>query len=120
MSGNSRSIKAARAFVEVYLDDDRLRRGVKQMQARLRAVSANMKQLGSSLTIASGPALAGIGLALFLVRAFDAVNDPVAGVLADKFRPAFGRRRTWFAASIPLVLLGVWKGFWPPIDADVW
>jgi len=67
-----------------------------------------------------GLPLAGIGLALFLVRAFDAVNDPIAGILADRFRPAFGRRRTWFAASIPLVLLGVWRVFWPPVDADVW
>ena len=67
-----------------------------------------------------GLPLAGIGLALFLVRAFDAVNDPVAGILADRFRPAFGRRRAWFTASIPFVLLGVWKVFWPPADADVW
>ncbi len=67
-----------------------------------------------------GVPLAGIGLALFLIRAFDALNDPIAGVLADRFRPAFGRRRAWFAASLPLVLLGVWKVFWPPADADAW
>ena len=67
-----------------------------------------------------GLPLAGIGFALFLVRAFDAVNDPVAGVLADRFRPAFGRRRIWFAASVPLVMIGVWKVFWPPLEADVW
>ena len=56
-----------------------------------------------------GLPLAGIGFALFLVRAFDAVNDPVAGILADRFRPVFGRRRAWFVASIPLVIVGVWR-----------
>lgn len=66
-----------------------------------------------------GLPLAGIGLALFLVRAFDAINDPLAGFLADRWRPAFGRRRSLFAVSIPLVLLGVWKVFWPPADATV-
>ncbi len=67
-----------------------------------------------------GVPLASIGFALLLIRAFDALNDPIAGVLADRYRPAFGRRRSWFAASLPLVLLGVWKLFWPPADADVW
>ncbi|MDD9909973.1 MAG: MFS transporter [Ahrensia sp.] len=67
-----------------------------------------------------GLPLAGIGLALFLVRAFDAVNDPLVGILADRFRPAFGRRRLWFACAIPIVMLGVWQLFWPPADASIW
>ena len=66
-----------------------------------------------------GLSLASMGFALFLVRLFDAVNDPVLGWLCDKFRPSFGRRRTWFICSIPLLMLGVWKLFWPPADASV-
>lgn len=66
-----------------------------------------------------GLPLAGIGLALFLVRAFDAINDPLAGFLADRWRPTFGRRRSLFAVSIPIVLAGAWKVFWPPADASV-
>ena len=66
-----------------------------------------------------GLSLAGIGFALFLVRLFDAVNDPILGWLCDKFRPAFGRRRMWFVCSVPLLMLGVWKLFWPPTDASV-
>ena len=69
---------------------------------------------------ALGVPLAALGFALFAVRLFDAVNDPVIGVLADRFRPSFGRRRTWFLASIPLVMLGVWNLFWPPEGAGVW
>ena len=66
-----------------------------------------------------GLSLAALGLTLFLVRLFDAVNDPIFGWMIDKTRPAFGRRRFWFAVSIPVVTLGVWKLFWPPVDASV-
>ena len=66
---------------------------------------------------ALGLSLTSIGLVLFLVRAFDAVNDPLIGWMTDRWRPGFGRRRTWFLAAVPLVMLGVWKLFWPPVDA---
>lgn len=66
-----------------------------------------------------GLPLAAIGLTLFLVRAFDAVNDPIAGWLSDRWRPAFGRRRAWFALSLPVLMLGVWMLFWPPVNAGV-
>lgn len=68
---------------------------------------------------AFGLSLASLGVALFLVRLFDAVNDPVIGWLSDRYRPAYGRRRVWFAASIPLLMLGVWKLFWPALDVTV-
>ena len=66
-----------------------------------------------------GLSLASLGVALFLVRLFDAVNDPVFGWLSDRYRPKFGRRRFWFALAIPLLMLGVWKLFWPPLDAGI-
>jgi len=68
---------------------------------------------------ALGLSLASLGLVLFLVRLFDAVNDPVIGWLTDRFRPKFGRRRTWFLAAIPPLMLGVWMLFWPPAAAGV-
>lgn len=61
-----------------------------------------------------GLPLASVGLALVAVRVFDAVNDPVIGWLADRFRPQFGRRRTFFAASLPLTALAAFMLFWPP------
>ncbi|MEL6783537.1 MAG: MFS transporter [Pseudomonadota bacterium] len=68
---------------------------------------------------ALGVSLASMGLVLFFVRLFDAVNDPFVGWASDKFRPAFGRRRLWFACAIPLLMLGVYKLFWPSPDAGV-
>ena len=38
------------------------------------------------------------------VRVVDAVNDPLIGWLVDRWRPAFGRRRTAFALSLPSVM----------------
>ena len=66
-----------------------------------------------------GLSLASLGFALFAVRLFDAVNDPLIGWLVDRVRPGFGRRRFWFAFSVPIIMLGVWNLFWPPVDATV-
>ncbi|WP_420409549.1 MFS transporter [Hoeflea sp.] len=61
-----------------------------------------------------GLSLASVGFALLLVRIFDAVNDPLIGWAADRFRPRFGRRRTLFAASLPLTAISALMLFWPP------
>lgn len=66
-----------------------------------------------------GIPLAAVGQALMLIRLFDAVNDPLIGVVADRIRPSWGRRRTLFAAAIPVVVLAAWMLFVPPADAGV-
>ncbi|MEM5472651.1 MFS transporter [Hoeflea sp. AS60] len=66
-----------------------------------------------------GLSLASVGFALLLVRIFDAVNDPLIGWAADRFRPRFGRRRSLFALSLPLTALAAFMLFWPPVDATV-
>lgn len=68
-------------------------------------------------TEALGISLSVVGLVLLITRVFDAVNDPVIGWAADHFRPAFGRRRAFFAASLPLTALAAFMLFWPPNDA---
>lgn len=51
--------------------------------------------------------------ALFLgVRVFDAVNDPIIGILADKTRTRHGRYRPWLLVSGPLLVLTVILLFW--------
>ena len=65
-----------------------------------------------------GLPLASVGFALLLVRIFDAVNDPLIGWAADRFRPRFGRRRTLFALSLPLTALSAFMLFWPPTHAS--
>ncbi len=66
-----------------------------------------------------GLSLASVGFALLLVRIFDAVNDPLIGWAADRFRPRFGRRRALFAISLPLTAISAFMLFWPPVDATV-
>ncbi len=61
-----------------------------------------------------GLSLASVGAALLFVRIFDALNDPLIGVMADRWRPVFGRRRAMFALSLPVTALAAWKLFWPP------
>lgn len=57
--------------------------------------------------------LAAVGIVLSLIRLFDAFNDPLIGYFSDKVRPAFGRRRSWFLAGIPLTIVGTWMVFVP-------
>lgn len=66
---------------------------------------------------AIGLSLAATGTALLVVRLFDAINDPLIGVLADRMRTPFGRRRTLFAASLPICAVAAVMLFWPPVDA---
>jgi glycoside/pentoside/hexuronide:cation symporter, GPH family len=61
-----------------------------------------------------GLPLAAVGFALLVIRLFDAINDPLVGWAADRFRPSFGRRRTLFALSLPVTTLAAFMLFWPP------
>jgi Na+/melibiose symporter-like transporter len=66
---------------------------------------------------ALGLPLAAIGFALFIVRIVDAVGDPLIGTLSDRIGTKIGRRKTWFAASIPVTVVATYALFWPPLDA---
>jgi Na+/melibiose symporter-like transporter len=61
-----------------------------------------------------GLPLAGVGFVLLLVRVFDAVSDPLVGLVADRYRPAFGRRRFLFSLSLPIAALAAVMLYWPP------
>lgn len=66
-----------------------------------------------------GLPLAAVGQALLLVRLVDALSDPAVGLLADRWRPAFGRRRLWFAAAALPTAFSAWMIFRPPDGAGV-
>ncbi|MEO0635804.1 MAG: MFS transporter [Pseudomonadota bacterium] len=68
---------------------------------------------------ALGLPLAAIGTALFAIRIADAASDPLIGWASDRFGNRFGRRKTWFLASIPVVVTATFALFWPPIDVSV-
>lgn len=61
------------------------------------------------------PALAGT---IFMIgRAWDAISDPIVGIISDKTSTRWGRRRPYFfLASIPLFL--AFTFLWYPIQAD--
>jgi Na+/melibiose symporter-like transporter len=60
--------------------------------------------------------LALVGLVLLAVRLFDALTDPVAGYLSDRTRTPIGRRKPWLLAGAPILLIGVWLLFAPPLS----
>ncbi|MCW5749204.1 MAG: MFS transporter [Alphaproteobacteria bacterium] len=60
-----------------------------------------------------GLGLAAVGGIFMITRFFDVAVDPVFGLLADRCRTRFGRRKPWVAASLPILMLSVWMIFVP-------
>jgi len=89
--------------------------------AAFASPAAPISALGLPLVVYLPPFYAddmGIGLGLvgtvfMLTRFWDVVTDPLLGVLSDKFRTRYGRRRPWIVASVPIVVLAVWYIFVP-------
>jgi GPH family glycoside/pentoside/hexuronide:cation symporter len=66
-----------------------------------------------------GVGLAAVGTIWLVARIFDGVTDPLIGYLSDITRTRWGRRRVWMVASVPLIMIAVWKLFFPepPVSA---
>ena len=62
-----------------------------------------------------GMDLALIGAVLFGARLIDAVADPLIGAAIDRNRRRWGYRR-WIWASLPVLALGFWAMFAPPVE----
>lgn len=67
-----------------------------------------------------GVPLAWVGTILIVQRMFDVVTDPLMGIVSDRTRSRFGRRRPWVAASAPILMLAVYQLFMPPEGAGGW
>src|ERR1700758_2103732 len=61
-----------------------------------------------------GMSLATIGFIFLLGRIWDVASDPIVGVLSDRTRTRFGRRKPWIAAGGLLFGLGSALLFFPP------
>jgi oligogalacturonide transporter len=59
------------------------------------------------------PALAGV--AILLSKGWDAVSDPLMGMISDRTRSRMGRRRPYFLAGVPLVFFAM-VALWYPAD----
>ena len=66
-----------------------------------------------------GLPLAAVGYVLLMIRLADAVTDPVIGYLGDRVSIANRRRKTWFAASLPLTALALVMLLMPPENAGL-
>lgn len=65
-----------------------------------------------------GLSLSAIGLLFLAMRLIDAASDPLVGMLSDRTRTRFGRRRPWIAAGGALFALATWLLFFPPAVAS--
>lgn len=54
------------------------------------------------------------GLAASLAIVWDAITDPIMGVVSDRLRDRLGGRRAWLPGGGLLLALGVLAVFWPP------
>ncbi|MGD2082762.1 MAG: MFS transporter [Chromatiales bacterium] len=67
----------------------------------------------------TGLGLATIGVVILAARLWDMVSDPLAGMIGDRVRLPFGRRKAMILLGAPLLLVGGSFLFNPPADAGV-
>lgn len=61
-----------------------------------------------------------VGSVMVAQRLIDLVADPLMGLLSDRTRSRFGRRRPWVAASALPMTLAIYALFFPPAGAGAW
>lgn len=59
-----------------------------------------------------------VGLIIFAARLFDIVVEPTVGILSDRTRSPLGRRKSWIIGGLPVLMLGCWMVFAPPVKVD--
>lgn len=64
-----------------------------------------------------GLSLAAIGAIFSIVRLIDIGFDPILGAIMDRTRTRFGRFKPWMAMSVPVLLVGAYMVFMPPVGA---
>ena len=60
------------------------------------------------------------GIALFLALGFDAINDPMIGVISDRWRSRWGRRHPFMFLSIIPLAFSYFAVFSPPAAFSQW
>lgn len=64
-----------------------------------------------------GLGFATVGIILLMARLWDVVTDPLIGVISDRLRSRFGRRRPVMVAGVPITVAATWALFVPPENA---
>ncbi len=65
-----------------------------------------------------GLSLAFVGVIIALSRLTDVFTDPMIGILSDKWKTRFGRRKPWMFVGTPLMMVSLWMLFVPPRDVS--
>ncbi len=60
-----------------------------------------------------GLGLSSVGMIFGLTKLADVIYGPVFGVISDKWRTRWGRRRIWLVASVPIMALCVYMVYLP-------
>lgn len=56
---------------------------------------------------------------MMVARLWDAVSDPLMGAISDNTRTALGRRKPWFVAGMPLIVVSmVWIWYPPALGSE--
>ena len=91
------------------------------------AVSGPLAVVGLPLTVyipavygEMGVDLALMGLVMMFARFSDVLTDPIIGLLSDRTRSRFGRRKPWLALGVPTMMLSTYVLFSPPDGAGAW
>jgi len=62
-----------------------------------------------------GVSLGVVGTVVGGLKIYDLIFNPILGVVSDRTRTRFGRRRPWMLAGVPLLAIGLWLTFAPPV-----
>jgi len=84
------------------------------------AVMPMMLYLNKFYATDVGISLIDLANILLFARIFDLITDPLVGYLSDHTRTRWGRRKPWVVASLPFLMLGIYKVYLPPDGADIW
>jgi len=60
-----------------------------------------------------GLGLSLVGAIFMITRFWDVFTDPVLGILSDRVKTKWGRRRHWIVISVPIMLVSVYMLFMP-------
>ncbi len=67
-----------------------------------------------------GLGLAWVGAMLLAARLWDMVTDPLIGILSDRWRLPFGRRKPWLVLGTPLVIVSAFPLFLAESGVTAW
>jgi len=74
--------------------------------------------VGPYFTTELGVSLTGWATVILLARIWDIITDPIAGVICDRVRTRWGRRRHWLVLAAPILMVSCVLLFMPNLFVD--